>query len=70
MAEKQKILTPAELATFNMGYKAAMGVLKDLLAQWILTEETHSACRCLRCMALREIATMKYISPYEISKSE
>ncbi len=70
MVGKQKILAPAELATFNMGYKAAMGILKDLLTQWIQAEQTHSACQCSQCNALREIATMKYIGPEAISSSE
>lgn len=70
MAEKQKTLTAVELAAFNMGYKAAMGVLKDHLVRWSQAEEGHAACSCSHCMALREIGKMKYISPYQISGSE
>ncbi len=63
MADKKKF-TPAELAAFNMGYKAAMGILKDTLLLWSKAEETHSACRCSHCTALREIAVMKYLYIY------
>ncbi len=70
MAEKQKVFTASELLAFNMGYKAAMGVLKDHLLQWSQTEEVHGACSCTQCMALREIAKIKYISSYERCESE
>ncbi len=67
MARKQKVFSAEELAAFNMGYKAAMGVLKDLLVRWSEAAEAHAACSCSHCMALREIGKMKYLSPDEIS---
>jgi hypothetical protein len=70
MSEKQNVFTAAEFAAFNMGYKAAMGVLKDHLVRWSQAEEVHATCSCSHCIALREIGRMKYLSPYEISTSE
>ena len=62
MVKKLRMFTPAELATFNMGYKVAMGVLKDHLLQWSQAEEEHAGCSCTHCTALREIGKWKYIS--------